>query len=396
MLGENCVSVKFSEGLGIFNNHYGYPEIDKKEQYKGQTGRVIDILGIQAHAGHNFLVPEGKELKIEIDKCQFFHIAIKAEKDTSTCLFLMIYDKKPYDHLCRFVIIGKTQKGNSGFYDIGKDCFTIKDDSKWHEYNYDLRKIRDYYQNAGSIREIQFYTWIGTGKHAFHFNYLFMSSKDNEHKYSTGKGKDEPKAKKHSIGSIEELRRLAPSLIEAANSDDNLVMLAAANPILAVEDLGYSFTDEFRPNLERVFRFSTETVKRLETLEKQIHKIAGHSFNIESPTELEHVLFDNIGLPRIHKSLKVQIQPSRLPSNLPDLPTAPLHYQMNLGPKIKDPLEELKDTHPIMKPLLSYRQLEASQPRLAPPEIYEKIKRGEVKLPLTQLKFRIVRDPTPE
>ncbi len=207
--------------------------------------------------------------------------------------------------------------------------------------------------------------------------------------------KGEKKAKEYPIESLEELRRLVPSLIEAANSDNKLAMLAAANPIMAIEDLGYSFTEEFRSDLEHIFRFPTETVKRLESLEKQIHKIAGRSFNIDSPVELEHMLFDELSLPRISKTLKMQIHPSRLPSTFSDLPTAPLPPQMSWGPKLKDPLEELRDAHPIMEPLLTYRQLEASQPRLASREIYENIERDEVKLPLTRVKFRMQHEPTP-
>lgn len=38
MYQKNCINVKFSEGLGIFDNHYGYPEIDN-----GLTGKVFDI-----------------------------------------------------------------------------------------------------------------------------------------------------------------------------------------------------------------------------------------------------------------------------------------------------------------------------------------------------------------
>jgi hypothetical protein len=46
---KECINVKFSEGLGIFDNHYGYPEIDDQETYNGPTGKVVDIQ--VAHAG---------------------------------------------------------------------------------------------------------------------------------------------------------------------------------------------------------------------------------------------------------------------------------------------------------------------------------------------------------
>lgn len=178
MQHEECIIVRFSEGLGIFDRHYGYPEIDNKEIYDGATGKVTDIQGIQAHAGRNFFVPEGKEFSFDIDQCPYLHIAVKAEKDADTCLFLMVHDQKPYDYIRRFVVIGKTPKGDSGCYDVIKDGFTIKDDGEWHEHDFDLRKIRDkdYYPNAGSIRIIQFFSRTGLGEHTFHLNELLSTT----------------------------------------------------------------------------------------------------------------------------------------------------------------------------------------------------------------------------
>ena len=398
MIDNKCLIVKFSEGLDIFDNHYDYPKIDINENYNGPTGKVIDIQGIQAYAGHNFFVPEGKRFEIKIDECPYLQIAIKAEKNVSTCLFLMVHDKKPHDHVKRFIVIGKTPKGNPGYYDIGKECFTIKDDYIWHKYDYDLRKIRerDSFPKAESIHEIQFYTCIGTGKHIFHFTHLSCTaSEDPVPNDMKKKLKFNINKEKLPIDSINEVRRLASSIIEISNSDEELALHAAANPIMAMEDMGYRFTDEIRYQLERIFRFSNETRMQLDNLEKEIHKIAGRSFNIDSSTELPHLLFDELNLPKPLFTIKSQIHQSYrvTPS---ELPTQPLPPQMSWTPKVKDPLEELRGVHTIMEPLLAYRQLEASEPRLATRDIYDKIKSGEVKFPLTKIKFRIIRDPTRE
>ncbi len=174
------INIKFSDGLGIFDDHYGYPEIDDQETYNGPTGKVADIQGIQAHAGRNFFVPEGKEFCFDIDECPYLHIAIKAEEGTNTCLILCVHDKEPREHVRRPVVIGKTPEGESGIYDVIKDCFEIRDDGEWHEYDFDLRKIREKqddkypcYPDAGSVSIIQFYSWTGSGEHIFHFNDLF-------------------------------------------------------------------------------------------------------------------------------------------------------------------------------------------------------------------------------
>jgi hypothetical protein len=161
---KGCIDVKFSEGLGIFDDHYGYPLIDDQEQHNGPTGKVVDIQGPQAHAGRNFFVPEGKEFSFDIDECPYLHISIKAEEGTNTCLFLCVHDKAPREHIRRFVVIGRTLEGDAGIYNTIKDCVDIKDDGQWHEYDFDLRKIREkqdgtypHYPDAGSISIIQFY-----------------------------------------------------------------------------------------------------------------------------------------------------------------------------------------------------------------------------------------------
>ncbi len=177
---KGSINIKFSDGLGIFDNHYGYPEIDEQETYNGPTGKVADIQGPQAHAGRNFFVPEGKEFSFDIDECPYLHIAIKAEEGTNTCLLLCVHDREPREHIRRHVVIGKTPDGKPGIYDVIKDRFEIKDDGEWHEYDLDLRKIREkqdgtypYYPDAGSVSIIQFYSWTGSGEHIFHFNDLY-------------------------------------------------------------------------------------------------------------------------------------------------------------------------------------------------------------------------------
>jgi|JI10StandDraft_1071094.scaffolds.fasta_scaffold63747_3 DNA polymerase-1 len=49
-----------------------------------------------------------------------------------------------------------------------------------------------------------------------------------------------------------------------------------------------------RPELQRL---SNDFARRLDGLEKDIHRLAGHSFNVGSPKQLGEVLFDELGLP---------------------------------------------------------------------------------------------------
>jgi hypothetical protein len=131
------------------------------------------MCGIQAHAGYYMIGSGGNEFEFGIDEYPSLYLTMKAEKGTDTYLLLLIHDKEPRDFMRRFVVIGKTPGGNCGC-PLAKDYFTIKDDNKWHDYTYDLRKLQDVYPDAETIRMVQFYS----GKlcngipHAFHFSSL--------------------------------------------------------------------------------------------------------------------------------------------------------------------------------------------------------------------------------
>lgn len=128
---KESIKVNFNEGLGIFDNHYGYPQIDSQEAHNGPTGKVRDIQGIQAHAGHNFFVPEGKKFSFDIDECPYLHISIKAERGTNTCLTLCVSDKEPREHIRRHVVIGKTPEGDT--QDQNPIIFTPTNNENCHE-----------------------------------------------------------------------------------------------------------------------------------------------------------------------------------------------------------------------------------------------------------------------
>jgi hypothetical protein len=69
MTQKDGISVKFSDGMGIFDHHFECPEIDCREKYKGPTGKVKDIQGIQAHAGGNFLIPNKRAIDFYYRYC---------------------------------------------------------------------------------------------------------------------------------------------------------------------------------------------------------------------------------------------------------------------------------------------------------------------------------------
>jgi DNA polymerase-1 len=100
-------------------------------------------------------------------------------------------------------------------------------------------------------------------------------------------------------------------------------------PILArMEVAGIGVDSEF---LEE---FGTDLRRRLATLETRIHEQAGEPFNINSTLQLREILFDRLELPVIKKT------PKGAPSTDASV------------------LEKLRDEHPIVDDLLTYRELE--------------------------------------
>ncbi len=58
----------------------------------------------------------------------------------------------------------------------------------------------------------------------------------------------------------------------------------------------------FYVNVDRLNELSAVYGTRMEALEKEIHAIAGHEFNIASPKQLATVLFEELGLPIVKKT----------------------------------------------------------------------------------------------
>jgi hypothetical protein len=169
-----------AEGLGLFDQECkgkegnGYPVIDKQVLYEGKpTCKAIDMCGIQAHAGYYMIGSGGKEFEFDIDEYPILYLTMKAEKDTDTCLLLVLHDKEPKGYMRGSIAVGKTPSGNCGCT-LAKDYFTIKDDNEWHDYTYDLRKLRGDYPDAKTARMVQFYSGkLCNGiQHVFHFSSL--------------------------------------------------------------------------------------------------------------------------------------------------------------------------------------------------------------------------------
>jgi len=162
------------------------------------------------------------------------------------------------------------------------------------------------------------------------------------------------------IDSLEVLHQHLPKIIEEINASPALALAAAANPLHAMEELGYQIAPQARAQIEDHIRFKPVAALRLANLRQQIFKMARRPFNLNAPHELHRVLCEE---------LKVSREEPRQAQELVLAATPLSPYEI-------DPLERFRDDHPIMEPLLEYRCLDASSPRLADLDLYRAIRKG--------------------
>ena len=173
-----------------------------------------------------------------------------------------------------------------------------------------------------------------------------------------------------------------PRFLKAVNSDPAFALGAAANPILAMEESGLRFAPEFRPVLDRHIRFRGETRDELNRLAAEVQEAAGCAFDLDSAGELERVLFSQLELERPRPRRRTRSKASGPQQAAPagEAAGAARAVTERLRPTVfgesreEDPLESLRDAHPVMKPLLEYRRLERTEPRLAPDALYSSLR----------------------
>lgn len=193
--------------------------------------------------------------------------------------------------------------------------------------------------------------------------------------------------------SFDELRRDVREILERINADEQLALAAAANPVLALQEIGYEISDEVERDLERRARFDRDERSRLAELEAEVFRHAGRPFDIGAADELETVLFEELRIPRPQRNPSAEQQGREHKEKRERGPkAAPRVPNVGWGPRVPDPLEELADAHPVMGPLLEYRALEARHPRFAPRPLYERVRRGEAGVTL-RLRARLKDQP---
>jgi hypothetical protein len=175
------------------------------------------------------------------------------------------------------------------------------------------------------------------------------------------------------ITSWKDLQERSADLVERVNADQGLAVAAAANPLFALAELGFDIEPEVRQELEDRFRFRPEDARRIGELRQEIFRETKRRFDLRSGDELRQVL-EELGV--------------RIPPNVdPGPPPRP-----GQGEEVDDPLAQPRGAHPVLKPLLEYRRRDAGTAALAPRELYDEVRRGELETPVLRIHATLKND----
>jgi DNA polymerase I-like protein with 3'-5' exonuclease and polymerase domains len=177
--------------------------------------------------------------------------------------------------------------------------------------------------------------------------------------------------KQKHLSSWAQAQRQVGTILAKLNEDQDLMLAAAANPLFALEELGYQIDENLKQEFEDRIRFGPRTAPKLIALREQIFKAAGRAFDLNSSDALAEIL-------------SPLVRPDKAASSLSSAATAQAAYTRKPD-RPGDALESLRNAHPIMEPLLEYRRIQAGAPRLATRELYDEIRQKKRALPLTKL-----------
>jgi hypothetical protein len=202
------------------------------------------------------------------------------------------------------------------------------------------------------------------------------------------------------IDSIDSLRRRMRTIVEAVNADPSLALRASANPLLALEELGYELSDGLREEAELRARFGLDDVAALTSLRDDIERQLGRKIDLGSADAVTGALA-SVGVKIPAKAVQAAMRERAATGSAPDspervvgqtskgtsrrgrTPTAPGPPTIQppasvLGPndsrRLLPALRERLEAHDVVEPIVQYLDLEASRPRLADAETYARLR----------------------
>ena len=199
------------------------------------------------------------------------------------------------------------------------------------------------------------------------------------------------------IHSLKELQLKMPAIIKQYGSDNNFTQIALANPILALEKTGLTFTDEAKAEIEAYVRFGKEDLARYVALKEKIDSIAGSKIDLANNDQVVDAVIRLVGQPD-------KIKPGTQTKKMPD-PVVKIIDRDKLASALKSPpkkindqwqdsLAEFKSDHPIVPLLMEFRQMESERTGFAQPKDMAGIEEKLRKSPFTNVVFSLKRNNT--
>jgi hypothetical protein len=176
---------------------------------------------------------------------------------------------------------------------------------------------------------------------------------------------------KKKLSSWESAQQRVGTILASLNKNSDLMLAAAANPLHALRELGYEIGEGVEQEFEDRIRFGPHNGPKIGALREEIFKSAGRRFDLDSPEALADALSSLI---KTNKGASTFTHAEAAPVAFTPHPNRPA-----------DLLEKLRNAHPIMKPLLEYRRMQASTPKFATKEFYDEIRQKKRALPITKL-----------
>ena len=194
------------------------------------------------------------------------------------------------------------------------------------------------------------------------------------------------------IDSLYALQTRMPRVLKALNADPSLALAAGANPILALQALGYELTPETIEEISSRARFGPEGGDPLAAQAKKVFKAADREFDLEEVAETGRILADLLTSKPAKKRRKADQAAPTLKRKerqaLLDALEAPLNPS-RIGARPVDPLSQFTKLHPVVAELVAYRQLQRRFPGFADEATFNHIRAQEGRQPISRLTFRL-------
>jgi hypothetical protein len=200
------------------------------------------------------------------------------------------------------------------------------------------------------------------------------------------------------IDSVDSLRRRMRTIVAAVNEDPGLAERAAANPILALKELGYELSDRFRPEAELRARFPAPDAKRMAALRSEVEEHLGALDLSSADSILRALRMIGVHLPSpadARRGVPAAVAQDETAAAPASAKASPARSRRTSGRRRIDPvalmpsrpippdaavnlvpaLRASEGEHAVIQPLADYLELEWSRPGLATERVYERLRK---------------------